>query len=166
MNGNGLAPWVFSENAGAVPIKMIKCMNDAELYEHWPWLEARLKVVKKKDKTPEQWTPAHIREAIRQGFVGRSSCELWLGVNPEGVIEGFILTTLRFDAFVNLPIAWTIWVIWANEALIERAMKQMTEIARSRFMPAIEFTTGREGWLKKAPRLGFKLSVMNFRKEL
>jgi hypothetical protein len=166
MKENGYAPWTFSETAGEVPIKLIKVTNDATLFQHWPWLEKRLNVVKRKDRSNEQWTPAHLRESVRKGFWGQSSVELWLGVNDEGVIEGFILTTVRVDPFVNLPAALTAWVLWGNEALINRALPQLEEIAKNRYLTAIEFFTSRQGWFKKASRFGFRLSLMQFRKEL
>lgn len=166
MNPNGLAKWTFSETAGELPIKLVKVTDRETLYNHWPWLEARLKVVKKKDSSHEQWTPAHVREAILGGFMGRTSAELWLGINTESVIEGFIITTVRADPFIQLPVALTAWILWANEALIKKAIPELEKIARSRYLPALEFFTTRQGWMVKAGRYGFKLKVMSFRKEL
>lgn len=167
MKANGHAPWTFSETAGLLPITLVKVKTEEELLRHWPWLLARLKVVRKKDVSrDEHWTPDHVREAIRRGFWGQTSVELWLGIDPEGVIEGFVVTSVKIDPFINIPIALICWILWANETLTEQVLPQLEALAKRRYLPAIEFLSGRQGWLKKAPRLGFKLAVMQFRKEV
>lgn len=162
---NNLAKWTFSEHT-ELPIKLVKVTDQETLYRHWPWIEARMNVVKKKDRGHEHWTPAHVRQAILNGFRGASAVELWLGVNSESEIEGFVVTTVRGDPFIQLPVSLVAWILWANESLMWKTLSQIEEIARSRYLPAIEFISSRAGWIPKAAKFGFHVSVYNFRKEL
>lgn len=166
MSTNGLAKWTFSETAGAVPIKLVKVTDDETLFRHWPWLEARLKVIKKKDLSREHWTPAHIRQGIQNGFRGASVVELWLGVNSESVVEGFVITTIRGDPYIQMPVALVAWMLWSNEKLTAQVLPQLEEIAKRRYLSRIEFPSGRKGWMLKAGRFGFKLGMMTFYKDL
>lgn len=166
MQTNGHAQWDVKENSG-LAVNLIQVTDDKTLLQHWPWLKTRLALVRRKDKyAHEEWTPDHVREAIRRGFTGSSPAKLFLGVNTEGVIEGFVVTTLRFDPFVGLPKALVAWILFANESLIDRCLPQLIEITKRHFLTRLEFLGSRKGWYKKAARFGFKPGLVSFVMEI
>ena len=151
-------------------VQLIKVQAKEVLDHHWPWVRDRLAVIKKKDKSVDGWQPDHIRIQIVQGLMAPIPypVELWFGVDSDSAIEGFIVTNTRFDNFVQLPAAWQVWLAWGNKKLLERLAAPFKEIARQRYYPAIEFITGRRGWIhpKKAAEMGFSIKCITYRMEL
>ena len=165
MSTNGHIHWDVTEDSG-LEVKLVQVTDDATLLRHWPWLAPRIALVRKKDKSMhERWTPEHVREAIRRGFSGQSPAKLWLGVNSENVIEGFMVTTVRYDSFAQLPAALVVWVLWANGSLIERCLPHLEDIARNHYLENLEFIGTRKAWIRKTPP-GFKLKLMIFSKKV
>ena len=171
-NGNGL------NAASTKPLRwnpgndeqatLVKVSQKEVLDHHWPWVRDRLAIIKKKDKSVDGWQPDHIRIAISEGLAGRSPIELWFGLDADNVIVGFIVTNMRFDPYIQLPVAWVVWLAWANKELLHKLAPAFKEIARQRYYPAIEFITGRRGWIhpKKAAEMGFEIKCITYRMEL
>lgn len=169
MSTNGIVRWApFEEPTGQV--RLVQVTDDATLLRHWPWLYPRLKAARANDRSGfEQWTPEHVRESVRRGFMGQAPTKLWLGVDQEGAIAGFIVTTVRYDVWVALPAALVAWVLWANQALVENCVDQLKAIARAHYLNRIEFIAARRGWWKKAgwlKRLGFEMKFVHFAMDL
>ena len=171
-NGNGLiqepAKRIRWSAGDGLAVDLAKCQDPKVLFDHWPWISDRLRAVRKKDNSIEQWQPDHVRIQILEGLAGRSAVELWFGINSEQVIEGFIVTSVKFDPFVQLPVAWTVWIGWANLDLLAKLSPKFEQIARERYYPRIEFITGRRGWIdaKKAAALGYTVKRIVYGKEL
>lgn len=166
MHTNGHARWDVTENTG-LPIQIVQVTDEKTLLQHWPWLKTRLGIAHAKDRhRHERWLPEHIREAVRRGFTGAGPVKLFFGVNTEGVIEGFVVTTVRYDPFIGIPAALVVWILYANESLIDRCLSQLKEITRQHYAPRLEFLGSRKGWFRKAARFGFKPGIVSFYMEI
>lgn len=150
--------------SGSVLLRVTK-MED--LRQHWPWIERRLLILKKKNHT-EKWHPGHIRNEIIKGFSGNSVTELYFSIATDNSIEGFMVLTVRADPFTQLAESLIVWLLWGNEDLIDRYLPDLCKIAKERFLDSIEFISGRRGWMLrgKAARRGFKVKSVIFRKEV
>lgn len=178
-NGNGyhLAPqfptkrdnlWKDSAPDSVQPVKVtsVEMLNEV-----WPYVRPRLERIKKKDKAAGNWVPEHVRLAIVQGMAKppTSMVELFVGLDPEGNIHGFIVTVVRVDYYLNLPWTLYIWCGWLNRKLIKQLTPWLEKLARERGLTGIEFESGRFGWMgsiRKLMNAGFYCKHYTYRKEV
>lgn len=159
---------VWTENSAHCSGSVLLRVRDMEaIRQHWPWIEKRLEILKAKNHT-EKWQPGHIRNEIIRGFTGGSTVELYFSVAPDNSLDGFMIITVRADPFTQLAESLVVWLLWANEDLIDRYLPELCKIAKERFLDSIEFISPRRGWMLrgKAARRGFKVKSVIFRKEV
>ena len=124
-----------------LPAKLVKADFNM-LREAWPWLESKLEEIRKKDKEVDFWMTEHVWQMLLAGLQGRSTYELWLAVNSDGVLEGFIVTYTRFNQYLNLPISMFVWLGWGKRVMSE-LLPELEAAARERHLKKIEFSSGR-----------------------
>jgi hypothetical protein len=137
------------------------------LAECWPWVKERLQRIKEKDRSAGHWLPEHVRHRVLQGLFGQSMVELYLAVDDDQVLYGFIVTDTLVDPFVNVPLTLWVWAGWGNRAMI-RLLPWLVDLAKKRGLTGIEFDSGRVGWARTilSERMSFTLKKMVYRMEL
>ena len=162
---------LFPQWSNEAPIDILpkRIANQPELNKVWPYVRERLDVIKKKDKTCRNWVPEHVRNEIVKTFIGQSTAELFVGMDESEVLHGFIVTQIHVDPFINVPMVLWVWFAWLNNAMIDRFMPYLEDLARERGLTSIEFDTGRFGWpgaIRKLKTRGFYMSRMQFRRDV
>ena len=150
-------------------VRPVKVNSIEMLTDVWPYVRDRLEVIKKKDKSTQHWLPEHVRHAVMQGLFGQNMTELYVALDTDNSIYGFIVTEVLFDRFVNIPLTLWIWVGWLNREMIDRMTPWLEKIAKERGLTRIEWDSGRFGWLGTVSQLktaGFRLVKQGFRKEI
>lgn len=180
INGNGAHH--ISTNALASPVRWkdtvpeslrpVRVENIAMLMECWPYVRPRLAWIKEKDKSCGNWTPEHVRFYIQEGLLNptiRFPVELYLALDERAMIHGFLAGSVVVDPYINVPLKYHIWALWLNRAGINKLLPWFEDMVRQRGLTAIDFETGRLGWMgvtRKLMRSGFYCHLYTFRKEI
>lgn len=147
--------------------RVVKVENAKMLAQCWSYVEKGLENIKKKDEHAGNWIPKHVRMRIIQGFAKppQSMVELWLAVDVNNVMHGFIVTDTLVDPFLNLP--WTLY-IWAghlNRKQMKRFAPWLKQLALDRGLANIEFDSSRLGWmgaLRRMEGLSFQIKTHRY----
>jgi len=108
------------------------------------WNYVRTNLLQLLLKTEEPWIPEDVYASLVNGKAG-----LWLA-NKDNYTVGFIIGLTVNDAF-------HVWCASGSlQGEIEGWFEQVEEIARASNAKRITFDSWRPGWVKVAPKLGFK----------
>ena len=162
---------------------ILKRCDGEGLRAHWPWLRAKLEIVKRKALVAQKrngltrsyatWIPEQVRMAIIKGLAVQNTVELhWVMDEEDGAIDGFVLSSYPFDEFLQAPLTFFIWIGYSEKAgLLERVEPLIDQLALDRGCCQIEHISGRMGWFRRQRNLGanyggWKMSQIHYRKEL
>src|SRR5262249_10099398 len=93
--------------------------NMAELLEVWPYVKKGIDHIKERDQSCGAWTASQVFNAVKYGLPAApqrtTAVELFVGVEADGRLRGFMVTTPRLDPFLNnVPIGIHVWLLYAN----------------------------------------------------
>ena len=152
--------------------RLIRVTTTRGLMECWAYVKERLEIIKKKDKSCGHWLPEHIRHMVQEGIVNsaiRYPAELYLALDGDTNIHGFVVGYTKIDPYINLPLTYHIWITWGNRDGVVRFIPWLEELCRERGLTGVEFESGRFGWmgaLRKLPDSGFYVKQTIYRKEV
>ena len=153
-------------------VEPVRVTTMAMLNQCWPYVCPRLEWIKRKDKSAGHWSPEHIRFYIQEGLLNpaiRYPVELYVALDKEGVIYGFLAGAVKIDPYIQIPLTYHIWALWLNRAMIERMMPWFDGMVRERGLTGATFESGRIGWMgaiRKLMESGFYCHQYVYRKEI
>lgn len=154
-------------NCGREELHLDKITSNDTLMTLWPWMREGLLYIKRRNSPQSLWLPEHVRLEIQKGFVGQSSCECFIGhVGTDDTVLGFVVAYPLIDPFVNLPLAWHVWMGnlgWGN---IMTLLPEFEELARARGYRRWQWGSARKSWERRAERFGARVIERTIAKEL
>lgn len=153
-------------------LRMVHVTTMDMLVSCWPFVKNGIDRIKARDKSCGNWTHSHIFNAIRFGLPTAqpktTAVELYLVVDAESRMKGFMVTTPKIDPFMNnVPIGIIVWLLYADYKMIVRFLPDLERMAKQNGGDTIEFQSGRLGWLRnfgRMKRLGFEVAQYTYRK--
>lgn len=152
--------------------------NQEQVQKIWPLVRRGCLSVKAKTREHDgtdasgNWTPEHIRAQIELGYVGKSSCELWLITDGDDKVHGFLVTVISNCPYLQVPLSLMIWVAYTVRPIGGRNARailgELEEYAKKFGLLYVDGYTNRPewaAWLKKYGR-GYRSALALIRKNL
>src|SRR5580765_2318893 len=119
MATNGIAADTSTEK-----YRMVQITTHEGLLEVWGFVKKGIDRVKARDKNFGSLTHNQIFNAIRFGLPTAqprtTGVELYVAIDAENRVKGFMITTPLVDPFRNgVPVGISVWFLYANYELIE-----------------------------------------------
>jgi hypothetical protein len=137
-----------------------------ELQAWWPVVRPALEEVKRKNNP--SWIPEDVYHCIKQGIA-------WLALTLYGRdVIGVTVTCRDGDQFANAT-DMLVWIAWADPKNVARGIdeagrvltqKAIEDAARAAGFRVVRMHSPRLGWLKVAPKLGYRMQEIVWVKSL
>ena len=157
-------------------LQLIQIKTLDELLSVWPFVKKGIEHIKDRDKSCGTWTAGQIFNAVKFGLPTApqktTAVELFVGMDGDTKLRGFMVTTPRLDPFMNnTPCGIHVWLLYSETKwnIVASFLPQLERLGKVHGGDQIRFESGRWGWCGRVGKLlvdtfgGTKLGRLGFR---
>lgn len=161
----------YSLNCGRTGMHLCLLDKPDKIAALWPYMKREILRLQRKNPPRLRWIPEHVRRDLMLTFNNQNTLECFVAHDAPtdgspDTVSGMLVCYPKFDPFVNLPVTWFVWLMIADVGVLDVMLPEFEAEARRRGFLSWEWTTARQGWVRRAARFGAKVVEYTVSKEL